>query len=218
MSVAHTLTSPKRDREARLPFDRGLPGRKGENPALQLRLTLLPHSRDCPASNRAIACAMARAQRPLIGTFRRRLPLSSGWGRFPPLHVDLERRDDEFRHCQRLVARLANLHELVLADAVLHVDVVRPLLGDRGLPTDLATIRPVVVAHEKPRLTGQRQHALDGAVECPCVAAREVGARRAAVRHEQRIADEGGIANHMRHAGGRMARRMHGEGLHRADL
>ena len=39
--------------------------------------------------------------------------------------------------------------------------------------------------------------AADRAVERGRVAAGEVGPRRAAVRHEQRVADEGGVADHM---------------------
>ena len=66
--------------------------------------------------------------------------------------VDLDRGDDELGQLQRGVARLAHLHELILAHAVADMDVVRPLLGDRRLPFDVASAGRVVVAHEKARL------------------------------------------------------------------
>ena len=49
--------------------------------------------------------------------------------------------------------------------------------------------------------------------ELPGVAAGKVGARRTAIRHEERIADKGCVADTMRHAGRCMPRRMHGHGL-----
>ena len=50
------------------------------------------------------------------------------------------------------------------------------------------------------------------------VAAGEIGPRRAAVRHEQGITDECGVADHMRHASRRMAGGMNSKRLHGANL
>jgi hypothetical protein len=71
------------------------------------------------------------------------------------------------------------------------------LLGDGGFPLDVAAVRAVVVAHEEPRVVGQAEDLLDRVVERAGIAAGEVGARRAAVGHEQRVADEGRVAHHM---------------------
>ena len=75
----------------------------------------------------------------------------------------------------------------------------------------------VVVAHEEPHRVGQRQHPLDRVVERARIAAGEVGAGRAAVGHEQRVADEGRVADHVRHAGGRVAGRVQRVRRHGAD-
>src|SRR6266545_298458 len=59
------------------------------------------------------------------------------------------------------------------------------LLTDGRLPgITVAAGRLVVVAHEKPRLVGQREQAPNGAVELARAASREIGTRRAVVRHE----------------------------------
>ena len=55
--------------------------------------------------------------------------------------------------------------ELALADALAQVDVLRPLIGDRGLPGDLAPARAVVVADEDPGLGRQREDLLYRAVQ-----------------------------------------------------
>src|SRR6185437_12133915 len=55
------------------------------------------------------------------------------------------------------------------------------------------------------------------AVERRRVAAGEIGAGRAAVRHEQRVAHESGVADHMRGAGRRVSGRVQDMPRHRAD-
>ncbi|MNW15768.1 hypothetical protein D3C71_2143820 [compost metagenome] len=50
------------------------------------------------------------------------------------------------------------------------------------------------------------------------IAAGEVAARRADIRHEHRVAHEGGVANQVGHVGRRMARHVDGRGGKRADL
>ncbi len=83
------------------------------------------------------------------------------------------------------------------------------LLAHRGFPgVVVATRRLVVVAHEQPRVVGQLQQPLDRTIELVCVAAREIGARSAVVRHEQRVADEHGVANLVGQVRRRMARRV----------
>ena len=97
------------------------------------------------------------------------------------------------------------------------MDVLRALLGDRRLVADLAAVRPVVVAHEEPRFGWQRQNALDRTEQFSGAAAGEIGPRGAAVRHEQRVAHEGGVADQERHAGGRVPGRLQRGGFERAD-
>src|SRR3546814_6192029 len=63
----------------------------------------------------------------------------------------------------------------------------------------------------------QRQDLADRAVELARVAAGEVAARGAVVRHEERVAYEGGIADDVGRAGGGMARRVHHAGFEGAD-
>ena len=63
-------------------------------------------------------------------------------GEMPGPHIDLDRRDYEFWHSERFVACAPHGDELILADAVADVNVVRALLGDGGFPTDLAIIGP----------------------------------------------------------------------------
>ena len=84
-------------------------------------------------------------------------------------------------------------------DALVDVDVVALLLADRGLPAVLvAAGRLVVVAEEQAGRVGQREQLADRAVELPRVAAGEVAAGGAVVGHEQRVADEGGVADRRR--------------------
>ena len=161
--------------------------------------------------------AAVPVQRALTGTFSIGLP-SLSFGTVAGPHVHLQRRNDQPRHVERGVALGAELDELLLRLAAADMDVVRLFLADRGFPLDVAAIRAVVVAHEQAHLVRQRQHLLDRVVKRAGIAAGEIGAGRAAIRHEQRVADKGRIADHMDHAGGRVARRVHGEGLHVADL
>jgi hypothetical protein len=60
--------------------------------------------------------------------------------------------------------------------------------------------------------------ALDRAIERARIAARKIGAGRAAIGHEQRVTHEGGITNHMGHAGRCVSGGVHDEDRHRADL
>ncbi len=92
-----------------------------------------------------------------------------------------------------------------------------PLLTNRGLPLDVAAIGAVIMAHEQAHLGRQRQHALDRVVEHARIPTREISTRRAAIRHEQSISHKGGIANHMGHAGRRMAGCIKDKSLHPAD-
>ena len=79
------------------------------------------------------------------------------------------------------------------------------LVCDGCLPADVAPVGAIVVAHEQPRRGRQGQHPLDAVPQLPRIAAGKVRPGRPAVGHEQRIADKGRIAHHMRHAGGRVA-------------
>ena len=47
---------------------------------------------------------------------------------------------------------------------------------------------------------------------------RDVSVSRSGIRHEQRIANERGIAHQVGHAGGRVSRRAHRMGGHRDNL
>ena len=92
------------------------------------------------------------------------------------------------------------------------------LFGHSGFPANFPTVGAIVVAHEQPRRTGQRQHATYRPKQCPRIAAGKIGPGRPAIGHEQRVADKGRIAHHMRCTGGCMARRMDDKGGHSADL
>ena len=65
---------------------------------------------------------------------------------------------------------------------------------------------------------GSDSNAADRAVERVRVAAGEIGARRAVVGHEQRVADEHGVADPVGDVGRRMAGRVDHLGLELADL
>lgn len=63
------------------------------------------------------------------------------------------------------------------------------LRANRGFPCEMVpACGLVVVADEDTRGIGQFQQPVDGAIELACRAARKIAARRAVVRHEQRIA------------------------------
>lgn len=70
---------------------------------------------------------------------------------------------------------------------------------------------------EHPRLVRQRQYVLDRAPEPRGTAAGKVRPRCAAVGHEQRVVDEGGIADHIGDRRQRMAGREQHLGRKRAD-
>ena len=89
------------------------------------------------------------------------------------------------------------------------MDVVLALVAHRGFPGIIvASGRLVVVAHEQPRFVGQPQQPLDRSIELTGVTARKIGARGAVVGHEQRVADEHGIADLVRQVRRRVARRV----------
>ena len=66
------------------------------------------------------------------------------------------------------------------------------------------------MADEDPGLRREFEQAPDGTEQCRGVAAREVGARRADIRHEQGVAREDRVTDLIGHAGGRVA----GHGQH----
>lgn len=134
-------------------------------------------------------------------------------------HVDLHRRQNQGRHAEGGVAALAHGDELFLADAGVDVHVAGALCADGGLVLILLAARCfVVVAHEHAGLVRQgEQLVVDRAIHGMRVAAREVAAGSAVVGHEQGIADEGGVADQVGHAGRGMAGGVDGPGLDVAD-
>ena len=74
------------------------------------------------------------------------------------------------------------------------------------------------MAHEKAGLVGQGVDFLDRLIERGRIAAGEVAAGGAEIRHGERVADKGRIADMVDHAGGRMARRPDRLGVQSADL
>ena len=53
------------------------------------------------------------------------------------------------------------------------------------------------MAQEQPRLFRQRQQLLNRSIQRACVAAWKIRSRRARVGSEERVADEGGVADHI---------------------
>ena len=80
------------------------------------------------------------------------------------------------------------------------------LITHCGFPLNIAAIGAVIMAHKETHLIGQSQNFLNAVIERACVPAWEIRPRRAAIRHEQRVAHKGRIPNHMGHASGRVAR------------
>ena len=80
------------------------------------------------------------------------------------------------------------------------MDVGAALLADRRLVRDGAAAGAVVVADEQARFVRQGEQSPDRTVEHGGVAAGEIAARRTAVGHEDRIADEERIADKIGHA------------------
>ena len=91
----------------------------------------------------------------------------------------------------------------------MNVHVCGVLLCHCGFPRwFVAACRQVVVPDKDASLGRQTQDAMDGLVQRGRVAAREVGPCGAIVRHEERIADEGRVIDHIGDAGRCMAGRM----------
>jgi hypothetical protein len=78
--------------------------------------------------------------------------------------------------------------------------------------------RFVIVAEEQDRMLGQGQQPPDRPVERSGVAAWKVGPRGAVVGHEDGIADESGVANHIGQVKRGMTRHMEDNGLEVADV
>lgn len=125
-------------------------------------------------------------------------------------HVHLHRRNDQPRHGQCGIPRLAQLYEFVPGCSVPDMDVTLLLFGHRRFPGNFPTIGPVIVTHEKPHLIRQGQQLLDAVIQLPCVTSGKVGPGRSGVRHEERVPDKRCIADDMCHACGRVTRRMNG--------
>jgi hypothetical protein len=77
------------------------------------------------------------------------------------------------------------------------VNVVVLLLGNGRLTARCAAIAGIVVTEIDARGIRQSVEPLDGSVQRARAGAREVAARGAAVRREQRVADESRIADEM---------------------
>src|SRR5690606_36854587 len=77
--------------------------------------------------------------------------------------------------------------------------------------------RLIVMAQEYPGLRRQAQHLLDGPVQRAGIAAREIATGGAVVRHEQGIANKGGIPDHECQAGWRVAWRVPSPAVQIAD-
>src|SRR5262249_30296461 len=111
--------------------------------------------------------------------------------------VYLQRMQDEPRHWQGLVPSFSHCHEIGLAAASRDMDVVCALLRDGRFPARFAASRLIVVTGEEARLIGKTQYLLDRMPKAAGAAAREIRPRRAAVGHEKRVMDKGGIADHV---------------------
>ena len=98
------------------------------------------------------------------------------------------------------------------------MDVVRTFLGHAGFPAIVvAARRLVIMAQEQPCCRRQREDLADRPIELAGIAAGKIAARGAVIRHEQRVADKGGIADDVGHAGRCMARRVDGSCLDAAQ-
>ncbi|MNF73320.1 hypothetical protein D3C84_553170 [compost metagenome] len=98
------------------------------------------------------------------------------------------------------------------------MQVVCALLGQRGLVAIVvAPRRLVVMAHEQPGRIRQLEQLADRAEQQPRIATGEIATGGAVVGHEQGVADEGRIADHIGHAGRGMPGRMDGAGFEVAD-
>lgn len=133
------------------------------------------------------------------------------------IHVDLKRVQDQLGHRQRRITRFADRDELVLRATRGNVRVRRLLFADRRFPARLAPVRLVVVADEDARRVREGENLLDQIPKARGAAAGKVGPRRAGIGHEQRVVNEGGIADHIGDRGERVARREHHPGVDLAD-
>ena len=100
-------------------------------------------------------------------------------------------------------------HEGVFVDAVTHVDVGRPLLRHGADRHRRPVSRRIVMTQVQACVVTEREYLADRAIELARIAAREVAARGAVVRREQRVTDECGVTEHIGHAIVRVPRRMH---------
>jgi hypothetical protein len=96
--------------------------------------------------------------------------------------------------------------------------VMRAFGCDRGFPPEFAAPgRSIIVAEEQARCTGKRLDATSGTVKRKRIAPGEIGARSPIVWHEERVADEGGVADQIGHRVRRVARRVQGDRVEFAD-
>ena len=77
-------------------------------------------------------------------------------------NIDLNCGQQQLWCGKRRVPRVAHLHECILRDAVMDVDILLLLRGDAGLPAVIAAARGlVVVAKKQPRRLRKGQHTAD---------------------------------------------------------
>src|SRR4029077_5208568 len=76
----------------------------------------------------------------------------------------------------------------------------------------------VVVSGKKARLVRQCENALDALPEAMCITSRKIGPGGAAIRHEQRVMDEGRAADHIGDGGKGVAGREQDRALELAEL
>ena len=87
----------------------------------------------------------------------------------PGPHVDLHGRNNKSRHFKRGVAPLPYLDELILCDAIIDLNVMRSLPGDRGLPPIFrAAGRQIIMAQEEPCLDVYKRQDWSGLRPPPC--------------------------------------------------
>jgi hypothetical protein len=101
-------------------------------------------------------------------------------------HVHLQGTQDQLWHRERPIAGLAQRNELRVARAR-HMRVEAPLLAERAFPARLSPAGLIIVTGKDPGLVGKGENILDRRPQRLGAAAGEIGARRAAVRHEQRL-------------------------------
>ncbi len=102
---------------------------------------------------------------------------------------------DETRHGQGAIPSLAQRDKFLAARSWCEMFIGSLLLSNCAFPPRLAPVRSIIVSGEDPCLVGQGEYFLDRALETRRAPTRKVGTRRAAVRHEERIVYERGIAD-----------------------